>query len=267
MALYEPDADHFVPTALTIGPWHSGLQHGGPPSGLLARAVERTVGVDGWTMSRFTVDLLRPIPLVPLRVVVAPERSGSQAKWLTARLLDPDDRVLARATSLHLRTVDLPLPPAHTTPRAAPALPGTVPRFVFPFFTSDVAFHRAVDLRLVGGTWPEGPITAWLKLVEPLVAGEVASPAQRAVVVCDAVNGIAPTVSIEEWGTGRFTFINADLSVHLRRPPRGDWLGMHARGLGEPDGVGQVQATLFDEDGEIGRCLESLVIRRARSAE
>jgi acyl-CoA thioesterase len=63
---------------------------------------------------------------------------------------------------------------------------------------------------------------------------------------------------------GGFSFVNADLAVHLHRHPRGSWIGLDARAIAEPGGVGLNQSELFDEDGEVGRCLETLVISRAR---
>ena len=40
-ALYLPDGELMIPTELSRGPWVATAQHGGPPSGLLTRAVEQ----------------------------------------------------------------------------------------------------------------------------------------------------------------------------------------------------------------------------------
>jgi len=265
-ALYHPRGDTFVPTALTIGPWSSELQHGGPPSGLLARALaafgERAAEFD---LLRVTVDLLRPIPLVAVRVQVQPLRQGREAEWLTARLLDTDDRLLAVAHGLRVRRVQLDLPEPHTPPRPPPPPPGSVPSAPFDFFPTDVAFHRAIDVRLVQGTWPHGPVTAWLTPTVPLVAGQPWHPVARVMTACDALNGVVPALT---YGQGTSTtagasFPNAELAVHLRRPPRGAWVALAGRSTAENTGSGLAQATLFDGDGELGVALETLVVRQA----
>ena len=208
-ALYLPDGALFVPTALTIGPWSAQLQHGGPPSGLLARALA-THGedADAFDLLRLTVDLLRPIPLVPMRVRVDVLRAGREAHWLTGTLEDRDGRTLAVGHGLRVRRVDLDLPPPHTPPREPPAPPESVPASTFDFFPADVAFHRAVDARIVAGTWPRGPVTGWLRPVVPLVAGEAWLPMARVMTVTDALNGVAPAVSAPG-----VTFPNAELAV------------------------------------------------------
>ena len=256
-AFFVPDEDRFVPTALTIGPWDPRLQHGGPPSSLIARAVDQ-FGDDAadFEVLRLTVDLVRPVPLVPLRVRVDPLRMGREAQWLTATLFGPDDRTLAVGHALRVRRVELDLPDPHTPPRSAPALPDSVASFAFPFFPVDVAYHRAVDVRVVEGSWPIGPVTAWIRQRVPLVLGEAPSPICRVMAVVDAVNGVSPALVL-----GRFSFPNADLTVHLRRPLVGEWVGLAARSTPDAGGAGLVQAELFDAGGEIGRCLETLVVR------
>lgn len=256
-ALYVPDGDAFVPTALTIGPWSAELQHGGPPSGLLARALD-TWGADSDTFQllRVTVDLLRPVPLVPMRVRVEPLRLGREAQWLTARLVDLDDRLVAVGHGLRVRRSAVALPPPHTPPRDPPPPPEGAPCRVFDFFPADIAFHRAVDARIVAGTWPRGPVTAWLRPLMPLVEGEAWLPMARVMTVTDALNGVSPAVSVPG-----VTFPNAELAVHLRRTPRGPWTALAARSTPEPTGSGLAQAVLYDQDGELGVALETLVVR------
>ena len=83
-----------------------------------------------------------------------------------------------------------------------------------------------------------------------------ASPLERAMIVVDATNGLAPALSTEA-----FAFINPDLTVHLHRPLAGEWLCIAGRSIPEPLGTGLVQGALFDTGGEVGRCLQSLVVR------
>lgn len=80
-ALYEASEGQFIPTALTIGPWDESAQHGGPPSALMAGAVERFGDeAESFFVARVMVDLLRPIPVAPLEVHVLPIRLGRSAQ-------------------------------------------------------------------------------------------------------------------------------------------------------------------------------------------
>jgi hypothetical protein len=42
--------------------------------------------------------------------------------------------------------------------------------------------------------------------------------------------------------------------------PTGEWIGLDAVTLPEPDGIGLADATLHDEEGAIGRALQTLVV-------
>ncbi|MGH7337770.1 MAG: hypothetical protein ACREI7_09335 [Myxococcota bacterium] len=53
-----------------------------------------------------------------------------------------------------------------------------------------------------------------------------------------------------------------DLSLHVLREPRGEWIGITARSGIEADGIGQSSATLFDDEGPIARALVSLLVER-----
>ena len=51
-----------------------------------------------------------------------------------------------------------------------------------------------------------------------------------------------------------------DLTLVLHRHPRGEWVGMNARTLIEPDGVGMSFTRLFDQEGYFGRSLHTLYV-------
>src|SRR5258706_6884919 len=69
----QPDAffvsdgdDRFVATEHGRGPWSPAHQHAGPPSALLARAIERAIAGDPAVVARLTVELFSPVPIGPL---------------------------------------------------------------------------------------------------------------------------------------------------------------------------------------------------------
>lgn len=246
----------YLPTPHCIGPWDAAMQHGGPPSALLAGAAER-YGDDAaaFVVTRVTVELFRPIGFAPLVVDVTPLRMGRTAQWLQSEL-HSDDRILARATVLRLAHAAVPLPETRTPPDPAPPGPDGLADFVFPFFRTEEGYHRAVEIRIAEGDWGAGPCTAWMRARFPLVEGEATSPLEKVLILADATNGIAPALSVDA-----FSFVNPDLTVHLRRPFTGEWLALAARSVPDPIGTGLVQSRLSDANGEIGHCLQSLVVR------
>ncbi|MEM6729964.1 MAG: thioesterase family protein [Myxococcota bacterium] len=254
-AFYERKDDEFIPTALTIGPWDTSLQHGGPPSALLGGALQRHGESEEFFLARVTVEMIRPMPLEPMAVEVEIVREGKQVEWLQASLTVKGKEV-ARASAIRIRTSEVVLEHPNAEPATPPPSPDGVDTFQFPFFSTDIAYHRGVEMRVVDGQWPKGPMTTWMRPVRPLVFGRESTGWERLLIVADASNGLAPALPIT-----RFTFINPDLTVYLNREPDGEWLGLSARSVPQPTGVGLVQSVLFDATGETGRSAQSLLIR------
>ena len=86
-AYYLPvDDDTFESTAATTSPWDLDAQHGGPPSALLARAMDRTTDDPAFTIARLTVDMLGPIPQGRVRTEAEVVRPGRRVELVAARL-------------------------------------------------------------------------------------------------------------------------------------------------------------------------------------
>jgi hypothetical protein len=256
-ALFAIDGDVAVPSELTRGPWDPGAMHGGPPAALLARAVERCDPGPASFVSRLTVELLRPVPLVPLTVSARTLRPGKMVHWIEA-ILSAGDLEVARAVGLRLRTIT-------GSPIAAPAIEG-IPGpesgsrlDLDPQMVRGVGYWNANEIRMVRGTFgAAGPGGAWLRLTVPLVAGEDPTPAQRVAAAADFASGVGNPVDMTLGGA-----INADLTIALHRPLRGEWVGLDARAWADAQGTGMAEAVIRDTDGPIGRSLQSLLVRTA----
>lgn len=258
-ALFVPDGDGFVATALTIGPWDPGLQHAGPVAALLAREAERITEIpDGQTV-RLAFDILAPVPVGPVRVQARLLRPGRRIELVEAVLTAGSagaegDRPLMRLTAWRMRTTAV-----EATPDPGPPLPG--PQQSRPetanFFTTDVAYHRALDWRFVHGSFnAPGPAAAWARPLCTLVDGEPMTPLQHLLVMTDAASGIS---AVLDWQ--RATFANVDLTIALVRPPVGEWVGVDAVTTIGPAGAGQCFADLHDAGGRIGRSAQSLFVQ------
>jgi hypothetical protein len=258
-AFYVPDGQKYIATALARGPWNNDHQHGGPPAALLGRAIERAVTApgeapEGFVVTRMTVELSRPVPLGPVEVATEVIRAGRQAQRIAARLIAGGVEV-SRAVGLRVRRTAVALPAPRCPAVPPPPGPEGSPGHVFDFFQHEVAYHRAVEVRIARGVWAQGPMAAWMRPMVPLVEGEVMSPLCRVLTVADAANGVCPVLDFK-----RYTFINPDLTVYLGRVPEGDWIGLDVASTADPIGIGLVDGVIHDTRGGVGRCLQSLVV-------
>jgi hypothetical protein len=248
-AFFEPDGDGFVATPLTRGPWDKNAQHGGPPAALLARAIEQQLPPE-LRLTRLSLDLLRPVPIGPVQPR-ATVRLGSRVARAQVVLEADGVEVI---TGVAHRTGDLDIAPETPGAPLPPPEDGT-PGGFFPL-PWDEGYHTAMSWTFVKGGWDQlGAAQVWLRQEVPLVAGEDPSPAQRTLVVADAGNGVSAAVDF-----GRFSFVNADLTVYLHRQPSSEWIGMDARTTVHPTGVGLATTTLHDLDGPVGTGNQSLVV-------
>lgn len=248
-AFYLPDGDTFVATPLTRGPWDDRFQHGGPPSALLTGAMIQQA--EGFALARVTVELLRPVPIGPLRVAVEAARPGRVVRRLSATL-QADGQVLLEARAVFVRRE--PMAPAGPVAPPWPA-PESSPGYTFSFFRDPVGYHAAIELRRVHGTWGSTPIGFWARPRVPLVAGRATRPEEAVVLLADAQSGMGVPLDPLAW-----SFVNPDLTVYLERPPVAGWVGFDVRSVAGTDGAGLAESQLRDIAGVVGRSAQSLVI-------
>jgi hypothetical protein len=260
-ALFEVSGASVTPTELSRGPWDPRHCHGGPVSALLARAVEH-LSEPGGNIARLTIELTRPVPVWrTLTLSTEVERSGRKVALLAAVLRDGDTEV-ARVRSLWLRDDDVAVPTESTLGDGDPGMGeagvGRLERSTWAL-TDGSAFHsHACEHRFVRGGWLEqGPAEVWIRLTVPVVDGEEPTGVQRVAAAADFGNGVAGALPIEQ-----FTFINPDLTVHLLRPPMGNWIGLRSVSHYGHRGAGLAESALFDAHGRVGRSVQSLLVAR-----
>lgn len=259
MVLYELDGDRFVPTAYTRGPWSPDHQHAGPPSALLARALEAGSGPGTGQTVRATFDILRPIPMTPLTITTRVLRPGRNVEQLEAILCAGDVEIM-RARAWRMRLVDLELPDGLSDASPGPAPPeDCVERARPSFFGDDTAYVDALEWRFLRGSFDEpGPAVCWTRMKVDLVDGEPITPLQHLLVMGDAASGTSSALDWTAW-----TFINVDFSVALERPPVGEWLSMDAETRFAGTGVASCHAVYADRSGRVGTSSQALLVARS----
>jgi hypothetical protein len=265
-ALFLRDGDSYLATELTRGPWVPDAQHGGPPSALLAREATHYANGADMLVTRLTVELLRPVPLAPLRTSARMLRPGKKVQ-LVEITLSASDTEVARAVALRIRRGDVSIPdqpgPSATGPQPPSAGHTSLPPWVATGEGGQLAFHsHAVEHRFVAGGFDgPGPSTDWIRLRVPLVAGEETPPLARVAAAADFGNGISWIVSRLDG----YSFINPDLTIYLHRHPVGEWVCLEASTSLDSLGTGLAESRLWDERGPIGRSLQSLILEQTRS--
>jgi hypothetical protein len=251
-SFYVPLGDgRWQATAHTTGPWDARAQHGGPPSALLGRAMQRCQPREDMITARFTCEILGPIPVGEISVQTRVVRPGRSVELLGATM-SAGGREVARASAWRVRrTAGV----SATSRVSAPAsLPGhfSVP----PAGWGVNGYLSAIEWRGVrGGFTAPGPATVWARMRYPLVADEEPGPLERVLAIADSGNGVSWELDIPRWH-----FINPELTVHLHREAEGEWICLDAQTTISEGGAGLATSVLSDLAGPVGVGAQSLLI-------
>ena len=248
----------FEPTEHARGPWDPCALHGGAPAALIASAFERIEPGSQLPIARLGFEFLKPIPFAPLELSTEIVRNGRRVQELAAELWTGGETV-CRASALRVQEVPNGLPAA-----AAPALPERLPEpeagKATSFALNDPAgtsfATTGMEMRWLSDPWMLGPGTVWMRMRQPILPGEPATPLAGLTGTADFGNGVSAELPFED-----YLFINADLSIHLWRRPQGEWIGLEAHTLLQSGGTGTAKSVLHDMSGSVGRAFQTLVVQ------
>lgn len=246
------DFERFESLPTTAGPWTPDAQHGGPPAALLARAVERLDVATDRVIGRFAMDLWGPVPVGPVAVRATVLRPGRSVLLAESQMYDEtQDRVVATGRAwLFPRGTDGP--PVEVGPLGHSPADGDA-------HERPAAWHGgyldAIEWRWIkGGVDESGPGIVWMRPPD-LVEGEPISPVQRLLACVDSASGASAALDISEWG-----FLNTELTVHVLRPPVGEWVCLDATTTFGGGAVGLAVASGYDEQGLVARSAQALLV-------
>jgi acyl-CoA thioesterase len=261
--IYERDGELFVPTQWAGGPWSAETQHGAPVAGLFARAAEEAASECELQLARLTIDLFRPVPRVPLRLVRRIVRRGRKLALIEVALLRGDEEI-SRASALLLAAR-----PELASAWAQPAAPlPTALEYAKPFsfmpseFRDRVppGFHFSIESRMARDEFGH---VVWLTTPLELVAGEATSPSVRFGALSDLTFAMGGRLALRsgaiDANSVQTSFINADITLYRERTPAGEWLAFRPVAVTDHAGIGIAEVAQFDHTGRIGRSLQALV--------
>lgn len=282
-----------VPTGHATGPWDHRALHGGAPAALIANAFERTQPGGELRIGRLSFELLRPIPSAPLTLRCSVLRPGRRVQELAAELIH-EEEVVCRAKALRVTAVpddveehvaesadgdverdadrDVEGASVDTAGATRSFAAGTMPPMESPESGQAVRFAldedslrdsdrasfatSAMEMRWLTDPWALGPGKVWMRMRMPILPQSPLTPITRLAATADFGNGVSAELRFD-----RFLFINADLSIHLWRPPQGEWIGLDARTLLHPGGSGVSESVIHDLAGPVGRAFQTLVVQ------
>ncbi|RJF67402.1 thioesterase family protein [Rhodopseudomonas palustris] len=254
-AIFRIDGNAIETSGYAAGPWDPTMQHGSPPSALVAHLAEQMPTPSPMHVVRVTVDLLRPVPVGPLTYETEVLREGRKIQLCGVRLKS-NGVVVVNGTVLKVRNASPRLPDHVEHPALDVPLPDACPPL-------DVGYTRnpfvgCMSLRKVkNGFGSIGPGATWYRADRPLIEGQPTSQLMRAVIASDFSNATSSVLDFRQW-----TFLNADLNVFLARQPVGDWILLNSEMWLGPDGAGTAASRLADQHGYFGRAIQNLVIEQ-----
>jgi hypothetical protein len=249
--------DTWLATIHTTGPWDVQAQHGGPPSALLGRAIQRCEPREDMIVARFTCEILRAIPVGEIRVQARLARPGRSVELLEA-VASADGREVARASAWRVLRTDSPPVASRSAPPPEPlpdGPPSGEPSSLVPGGWVD-GYLSAIEWLPVRGHFSEpGPATVWARMRHPLVPDEETGPLERVLAIADSGNGVASALDLRRW-----RFINPELTVHLHREAAGEWICLDARTVISTGGAGLATSVISDLRGQVGVGAQSLLV-------
>jgi hypothetical protein len=265
-AIYRREGELYAPTEWAGGPWSPKHQHGGAAAALLARGALEASRETGLRVARLTLDLFRPVPMEPLRLVRRFAREGRRIAVAELSLWHGEQEV-TRASALLLRERE-DLAPTWTAGGDASPPPGPEAcervEFMPPAYRAHVppGFHWSLQVAIARAD--EAPL-AWIRTPLDVVAGEPTSSLERAAGVSDLCFGLGARVLLRRPAgptaadLARIRFINVDTTLYFEREPEGDWFAMRPTAVADDRGVGLAEVVSYDRRGRYGRALQAIL--------
>src|SRR4029450_9460006 len=208
---------------------------------------------------RLTMELMSPVPLETLAIDVAVPRPGRRVIGIDVSLSagDLEEVEVVRAHVVAIRRSDLPTGEGHRSFMEPGPEAGVERSFAFGARGLPPLPRPGMEVRFVGGgAGRPGPAKAWFRLRRPVVEGEEPTGVQRAAAAADFGNGVSWVLPPDRW-----IFVNPDLTLHLARPPQGEWIGLDAVTLPSDQGMALAESAVYDEHGRLGRAAQSLLLQ------
>ena len=257
-ALFVQEGNVFTPTECAHGPWGPKLVHGGSTGGLMAYVLEQCSPNENMTMVRTTLDMFRPVPMVPLRVESEVLREGRRLQMIEATIF-AEDKPVARSVGIRMKTTEVSVPEARQPSSDVPQGPDGLPEIsLAPSKPGKVlpGLNANLEVRKLYGFDGKGEGCAWFKVPVPVIQGVENSAFTHLGIISDFGNGLA-----QLFLPGTMGMINGDINLYLHRNPCSDWIALKSKVSMSETGVGVVNTELYDTQGLVAQCHQAVMVQ------
>lgn len=238
-SFFRAKSGRFVPQELARGYWRDNSLHGRAVVGLLGAEIERLHGTSELFPVRLTIDMFRMPDFGPVEVRTRIASTSRRLLLVEAEFV-ATGAVTARATCQFARRASAPEGIIWSRgPWGAPH-----PDLLDPCPTDT---NHLSDRKLVSGTAiGRDRRRLWMRERHSIVVGVPLTSYARMALAADYAS---PLIHSSDKG---IDYINSDVSLHLHRFPRGEWLGFEAEGHEASEGLAVGHCRVHDVDGAIG---------------
>ena len=256
-AYFEPiAAGRYRPTKQAGGAWQDNEIHFSPLGGLIVHAIDvhraaKDGGTNGKELGRISFDILGFLAADDCEIRVETIRPGRTIELIEA-IVTIGGRAAVLARAWFIATAD-----THAVSGGEPNSLTSAENSM-PWAMTDTwpgGYVASLETRVVTLPLP-GRGSAWLRTDIALVVGELSSAHASFIALVDTANGVAVRESPLD-----VAYPNLDLTIHLYRQPRGDWVGLDTTVTFGPAGHGLTSTVLHDEAGPVGRAEQILTVR------
>jgi len=225
------------------------------------RAVEAVAAEVGMEVSRVTIDLLKPVPKVPLEVVTSYVRRGRRMTVVDVSVARPGDASAVCAGRAVMLVSDTGASNFSTEQREAPGPEQADP---VEFMSADrhgempFGFHFSLEVR-----WLPAERVAWVRSPLRFERDRPMSTLERCAAMADFASVISLQMESAASGSpdtsSTATMMNVDTTINLIRRPAGEWFGFSDPALVDVAGRGVTTVALHDTAGPLGRVTQTTI--------
>lgn len=262
--LFHRNGEFYVPQTAAGSPWSETMQHGGPVNAIIALSVESSAKEIGMEISRLTFDILKPVPMEPIKVVSRFIRKGRRMAVLDTYLtVEGSDEPVASGRAVLLKPI-VDKEPSLTTLESMPARRSSISSQ--PWIPKEMVSHLPPGLHLLirfhPSTERERPV-CWITGDTGMLQHRAMTALEQCATAADMTTVLAARMRLTQECIEQsdvMGLMNTNTTIHFARQPIGEWYGFTDHFISISDGYGVAECALFDEEGCIGRVAQSLIV-------
>lgn len=262
--LFSQDDDLFIPQESAGSPWSETMQHGGPVNAIITMSIEAIAQEACMNVARLTIDILKPVPMKPVKVKSHFVRKGGKMAVVDTFLtVEGSDEPVAsgRAVLLKARQGQNPvfdvvgaLPETRDTIATEPWIPKEMATDLPPGLHNLIRFHPSTN--------KERPI-CWVKSDADMLQDRAMTSLEQCSTTADMTTVLAARMRVLQEGVANpdvMGLMNTNTTLHFSRSPIGEWFGFTDHFIQVSDGYGVAECSIYDEQGCIGRVMQNLIV-------